>query len=573
MNTYNESLKNTTDAVLAGLTDEKTKLQAEQATGEFNLYYAQGAQLAASDKLHDDVALRVLCNQAKEQSLRADDVAGNLLATVTMANTDVGASATNMATAAANVQIASNAIVALSQNIGGALNNAVASLYGTEIYKQLFDANNLINDVANDCKHIAMMAMDATSATADISAQALLTQTKAVGAKIDTLLATTQGEVDKQTALGVADRAALATASRAEGQAESALLDIDGQARANRSAYANASRELNMGLSVKVESGKRIEVACLPLDFPLRHFSTQPAAHVPAPGAVYFLTLVPLEQSATFSIAQAAQLFATRPDGDNAQFHRIEPGSRATGVDLTLDAFGNKVKAGNPYVAYVYVELAHAYKRFISDFDDLLSSPSQSFVPATTLPRAQRLGAGEVVNEGHLASVKPQPLARLHFSALALPHDVPAPEFRCILIEEGSRAEAHLMRNHECMAPPIYFSVAIAEQVAPGNYEKAQRVELSTSRPPARNAKPESADGNAPEDTGDADVAAAADITGVDYYVVTIQPTTTDNFGNMLRPGTHYKPMILTVMNNDHANKYVSVLSDALPGLAIPSGH
>jgi hypothetical protein len=41
----------------------------------------------------------------------------------------------------------------------------------------------------------------------------------------------------------------------------------------------------------------------------------------------------------------------------------------------------------------------------------------------------------------------------------------------------------------------------------------------------------------------------------------------------MLRPGTHYKPMILTVMNNDHANKYVSVLSDALPGLAIPSGH
>jgi hypothetical protein len=61
-----------------------------------------------------------------------------------------------------------------------------------------------------------------------------------------------------------------------------------------------------------------------------------------------------------------------------------------------------------------------------------------------------------------------------------------------------------------------------------------------------------------------------------DHYSVSIYPTTTDNFGNLLKPMSTYKPYILTVINsetNEDSDEYLSALSSALDAITLPANH
>lgn len=586
MNTYNENLQQTVVNTLSALALNQSNLDSLKTVAEYTLYYAQGTEISARDKLEgteDDVTT---WQNVNNQSLINANQVFNLLTSTTEANTDVAVSITNTATAAANVQIASNAISVLASDIGAAFNIATAALYQTDVYEKIQSANSLINEVANEAKRISKSAMNASGSTSEITISEVLAQTTGVKSKIDNLFTSTQAELDKFAKLAITENAQITTASKAERQAEGELADARREVTAINTAYDNSNNQLNQCLSISVLSGSEITVSFAAL--PLPTFYSPQAAGVTIPDAepVYYLTLVPAQNQTTFSIDQVEQLFSQRPKGDNSLFVSVTPDASidATGVvtrsptsiQLSSDAFGNPVQAGSSYVAFLYIELSKVYKQYINNYSELLSAPSQPFTPATTLPLAQKLvvtpnstpdAAGvtwstasftftPLGSSADTSTVQPDATAaspaKGKAKSAAAQAEAAAPvaqiagaststtagsayEFRCILVEQGGTPDLNLLRCPENRnLPPIYFNQSIAGQVSPANY-----IAVTASSP------------------GDCEFS--------------FLPSTTDNFGNVIKPNTMYQLYILTVATGDPSDqaRYGNVLANTLPAITV----
>lgn len=387
MNTYNENLQQTVVNTLSALSAQEASLDSDKTIAEFTLYHAQGAEITTREKLERTKADVNIWQDLNDQSLINDNQVFNLLFSATEANGDVTTSITNTATAASNVQIASNAISLLASDVGAALNIATASLYETDVYNRIVNANSFINEVANESKRIAKNAMNASSHTSEITTTEVLAQTQAVKSKIDNIFKAAQAELGNFTSLASAENLQLSQASQAERQAEGALKDADREVKAIIDAYNNANDQLNYGLSISVVSSSQIQVSftALPIPLPTFHSTAASAISIPDANPNYYLALLPAQNQTTFSLDQAQQLFAQRSPDDTESFIYVDAQADFP-VTLAQDVNGNPINPGSSYVAYLYVELSQAYKQFISNFSDLLSAPSQAFVPATTLP-------------------------------------------------------------------------------------------------------------------------------------------------------------------------------------------
>jgi len=568
MNTYNDNLQATVDATLAELAADGAKLHSAQAIDAQKLYFAQGAEIAAREQWQATKATATKRKYVNDLCLSDDIDMGNVLLSAQGADADVATSQTNMATAAANIQIASNAIAELAGNIGDVLGQTNGSLYGTHVYDQLKIANAYLNEVVNEAKQLSRVAMDASSKTSEIVSAALLAQATEAKTTLDKLLAATQAEVDKYSKQSLADNSASGAASQVERQAEGVLADSETQIKANSGAYKSASKALNLGLHVKVKSAKEIEVWFKHLPKPVPGFETPEAQqHIKIPDAdpSYYLTLVPEDQQPLFSLDVATRLFESRqPDDDS--FHQFEqaPDDNGATVKLSSDAFGTKVHAGANYVAYLYIVLSKNYQRFIGSFAELLSSPSRPFVPATHLPKAEQ-PVGTVPQELPLHVHGHEPLTTIPFTiepTEPFPKEV---EYRCILVEEPTLGQRHFKKNPHYEAS-IYLSPEIAQQVPRANYELAYPVGAAAAATEEEWGQPPS--------EGEAVEAQAGASNGVQHFVVVIYSTTTDNFGNKLKPHGRYKPHILTLIDSDHvhSSSYISVLSHALDVKTIPAG-
>lgn len=415
MNTYNENLQQTVVNTLSAMSLQQSSLDSVQTIAEFNLYQAQDADITARDKLAKTQFDISIWQGITEQSLLNENQVFNLLASATEANTDVTSSITNTATAASNVQIASNAISVLASDIGAALNIATASLYDTDVYKRIVNANSFINEVANESKRIAKDAMNTSSYTSEITTTEVLAQTQSLKSQIDNIFKSSQTELDNFFNQAIAENTQISQASQAERQAEGALKDANREVTAINSAYVSANSQLNYGLNVTVVSGAEIEVYFESLPSPFPTFNSTNASAIAIPDATpnYYLALLPAQNQATFSLDQAQQLFAQRAPGDDTSFIPVEPQLNYP-VTLVNDVNGNPIAVGSSYVAYLYIELSQAYKQFVSNFSDLLSAPSQSFVPATTLPSPAGL------NYSYSAPIDGQSWASILFDVVSL---------------------------------------------------------------------------------------------------------------------------------------------------------
>lgn len=143
-------------------------------------------------------------------------------------------------------------------------------------------------------------------------------------------------------------------------------------------------------------------------------------------------------------------------------------------------------------------------------------------------------------------------------------------EFRCILIEESVGLDEPLLTSAKFKKAPVYFNKDIALQVAPSNYVTATC--FSGSKPSRK--KGPKAVATTDEAQSETVIDIHADNSSTDNYSVSIFPTTTDNFGSLLRVGITYKPYILAVINSEsdeQSDKYVSVLSPALDVITLPA--
>jgi hypothetical protein len=169
MNTYNDNLHAGVVDSLQNLDQDLKKINSQANAAMFTLYYAEGATITARNKLDTVKSKQSFVELVKGQAVKNSNISNNLLASATQANQYQKQSAANMATAASNVQIAANAIVRLSSDIGSISNIVQAADFDSEISDMADQTNHYIKRTAYDAEVASQSAMDASVATAKIN--------------------------------------------------------------------------------------------------------------------------------------------------------------------------------------------------------------------------------------------------------------------------------------------------------------------------------------------------------------------------------------------------------------------
>jgi hypothetical protein len=252
MNSYSENLHS---SVLASLESQETnqkKLDSQLNSSMFTLYYAEGAEIVTDNKLELATKKYNQAQSVKEQAVKTKNISTNIVMSATQQNTNTLQSVSNGAVSAANIQIATNAIVRLASDMGSIFSIINAADYGTQIYQQSIEAYNLMNRTAYLAEVASQHAMEASAAIAEVSSATVQDKAKATDTSINNLLQVSNTNFTTTAAIVATDNEAKATASvntkAAQGIIESNKVELE----AAKVAYLLNNKSLNYNLRVNV---------------------------------------------------------------------------------------------------------------------------------------------------------------------------------------------------------------------------------------------------------------------------------------------------------------------------------
>lgn len=628
MNTYEENRQKTVNETLAALSNQQAKADSIQLTAEYNLYYAQGAELSARQKLEKTEADKEYYRGVNEQGIFNDNQATKLLTSATIAQKEVATAVSNMSTAAANVQIASNVIALLASDMGAAFNIATASLYETDTYQQITDANNFIIEVANNAKAASLSSMESSGLVSEIISSAVQGEAVTTKSKIEALLKITATEFSQLAQQAVKDNAQVGQSYTVERLAAGQLEDAKRDVEAALGAYVDASTNLNLGLKVEVVSGTELTLTFNRFPEHLFNSTLTEGIKIPDPAPEYYVTFVPDAKKGMVDTGQVEQLFTQNMPFDllpdqklkdgvmisEYSFTRVHPGETHLVIkkEGSTDLYGKKIESGKQYVAFIFIVLSQRYKSYIANYSNQLSAPSQTFTPATALPCVQRVIPKAAKKKG--AKYAPYGALVLELNSTdGIPDQL---QLRCIFLKK-SLAEKHYFYTGDIKPPEhIYFNLALAEQVAPANYVSAVKLDKVKDIDQITSDKEEvvvvksdkdivavTADHEGIEVKFDKDVDvvvvkseteiikakagkvvvevnAAKEVIVVkadnesdkEQYLALLPTDLTDNFGNPIEDGSEYHLFVLSVIDGDAQDRapYTNTLTDWCDSLRLP---
>lgn len=391
MNSYNENLHSTVVSTLQAQELEQTTMKASLDASMFTLYYAGGARINASEQLRTAQADYLHQQKLQEQAVTNNNISINLLAAANQEKKYVAQSVTNTSVAAANIQVASNAILKLAGNMGSIFSMVGAADFHSDIYGLAAEAHALMNQTAFDAERVSQLAMEASMLTAEVSAGAIADEAKATNTSIGTLYASISKNFEAATAEVAADNAQLASTSAAEKVAEGDVESQNVEYYASCHAYYLNNKELNLGLKVPSPSITRDSYTVV-FDYYESAFSLskvsayegKPTDDIAGyPVSNYYIMLVKDNQKSTFGLASAEALVTSRdgryikiPGKHDTTSKEIE---RKIFISELVDSDGEKMILGAEYVIFVMAELMTEYKKNINDYSDYLSAPSAPF--------------------------------------------------------------------------------------------------------------------------------------------------------------------------------------------------
>lgn len=404
MNSYNENLYSTVSASLLNLEQEGKNGKAQLDASMFTLYYSQGARITAAEQLGQANAKYTFQQEIKDQAVNNNNISVNLLYSANQQKSFTAQSVTNAAVCAANVQVASNAILRLASDIGSIYSMLGAADFGSEIYLQSRIAYNIMNDTAYDAEMASQSAMDASTATAEVSSTTVADEAKTTNDSVGNLFSVVSADFDAISSIVATDNANLASASAAEKVAEGSLEMINVEYYATRAAIKLNNQELNLGLTATPLNGNDItvdkrenDVYVVKFNYYKSPFSAKLAelvnpadkdarkVDIPAgyPVTNYYIMLVKDSKKTIFSIASAESLLLYKDRSIRVPGYPELPGQtyvqkRIHRLELK-DADGDKMDLGKKYVVFVLAVLDNDYKRSINVFDDYLTAPSSYF--------------------------------------------------------------------------------------------------------------------------------------------------------------------------------------------------
>ncbi|MBV1873604.1 MAG: hypothetical protein KUG80_02420 [Gammaproteobacteria bacterium] len=531
MNTYNDNLRTSVDETLVALAAEQDKINSEQTSAQYSLYYAQGAQITAQNKQAEVVKEYACAGRIDNAATHTENISINLLATAKDTEKNVASMVTDASTAANNMQVAANAVAKLSADIGSAFNIVSASDFGTDIYKMTQDANHYIRQTSLHTESVSKMAMDASTASAEIIAKVVSEATSEAKSEVDNLVKATESEFIKLGSLRTDGQQKVSLASKTEKAAEGVLQDSNCELVAINSAYDYSNQKLNFNASVTVCSTSSFTFYFDAYKQPFLNSSG--ATSIPDAVNNYYIILVKQSKKNLFNLSQAETTFT---ENKSNCYRQVSAGKEAS-IDIIglSDSDNDVIIAGTDYVAFLYIELNFDYKKMLNNFSDMLSTATLSFTLVDKLPVP---GDISVIENQVNGNVK-----KLGFSVAGeVKHGT---EYRCIFLPENLPGLEVFMTDSKNDPPGkgshlgFYFNLTIAEQISAGNYTvaKAEAVKV--------------------------DETAESSQMSTDYQVA-LSLDTTDNFGNVIMAGRAYFAVILAVMDKDsqYARQYTSALSN-----------
>ena len=414
MNFYNENLHSSVVSSLNAQELELQKVKAQQEASMFSLYYSESERITMAEKIEVTNRKYLFEQEVHEQAITDSDLSTNVLASANNIKTYTAKSVTNTAVAAANVQVAANAILKLASDTGSIFSIISAADFGTEIYTQSQKTYELMNITAYTAELTSQHSMEASQLIAEVSSNTLEAKAATTDASVKDLLNVVTTQFNATTDELASENAQLAVANTNEKKAEGALEDISVAKNATYNAYQLSNSELNLGLKVGVPTsiGDRTNytVSFSPYISPFKTTTpngTLEANDAPQPDGYpvqdYYIMLVKDSKSSTFSINQAEDIVTKN---DRTKFYQVSPtptliipieniDTNHRFVDQValngdpirqkiytsqlVDTDGDSMDLGDSYVVVVFAVLSTSYKKMINTFDDYMTVPSRMF--------------------------------------------------------------------------------------------------------------------------------------------------------------------------------------------------
>lgn len=484
--TYTEELQSSINNSNNQFIQEEYDLDHANNAAKISLYYAHGETEKnginyRNSKIDEKRALSL-----DNQAVQGINLATNSQTAAKQSLVDAGKATSNISTAAANMQIAANAITKLSSDVAGILAVANAADHGSQIQNSVARAHSKIRKAAKLAEEVSLVSLNATIEAAQSTASTVVTDSQLTVASMTNFQKSTADQYSNTSAKAVASNEGL-TAARKNEKAASGHFDITKkQDKAIKSTRRLINKVSNYDIQLfdparqkdyqedtasvwVVDPGKSYTISFNKFegDGVKTGKNVDPAEN--AYVQYYRLIMVKYDASASFDINVAKdldpgtyyQMPAKGYDSYSRTFYLLGtdqaliPQDPGVGVEndpkslntsdskhvrgIAIDYTGKPVEAGEYYVAYIYAVYTDVYQKLISNTDGFLSLPTKDLLLQMNLPKIPDAGLSEKSLDNLLLHAPVQLNSRnlaVQFEVYQKDYTPDLMEYRVILVEK-----------------------------------------------------------------------------------------------------------------------------------------
>ena len=531
MNSNNDTIHTEIITSLDNQAIELKKLKGQYDASILSVYHAQGSYITAAEKLklaNDDYEFQ---KDILQQAITVNGMSTNVMQTATNAKKYVEGTVTNTAVAAANSQIAANAVVKLASHVGSIYSIINAADFDSEIFEAADAAYKCINETAYLAESVSQKSMEASALIAEVAISHLVSKVTATDTDIKNLVNTVTANFDNVKERVATVHQTLKSTSETGKSAEGNLENVHAIYDASKMAYQLSNKELNLAVSVSETKDTLSENHQYTVSFnPFTSAFKQPSIEIEEtesyPVEAYYILLVKDSAKKVFSITDAKSIITSENDCTYIKIDATNPAaphSKTISIHDLQDVNGDSFQLGDNYVVFIYAALSNAYKKNINVYEDYITAPSFPFsirnhlVPAHDIKVSLSPKSSKTPNQ-----------QRVRFQVER--YLTSKVEYRCVFLPVN--ALKTIANKNEKLG--LCFDLMIAEMIPAGSYTTIENITSSKGTDPK------------------------ASTNALIEGSLVITSAMTDNFGNRLIKGNTYIPVILSVSDDtENVNKTI----------------
>lgn len=223
--TYDKELQDSIKESNNQLIEEQNQLDNAKQAAKLSLYYSHGGTEKNQNNYLSIKKDEAKAHSINKKAVKADNLANNAVTAAKQSLIDAGKATSNVSTAAANMQIAANAITKLSSDVAAILAVANAADYDSKIQWSVESAYKKIKKAAQLAEKVSLISLQTTIEASQSTASTVVTDAVAALASVTNFHKSSAARYDSLANQAVAANEALTDAKKVEKNA-SASFDI-----------------------------------------------------------------------------------------------------------------------------------------------------------------------------------------------------------------------------------------------------------------------------------------------------------------------------------------------------------